>query len=149
MAQGGQFLGFWFGFRDIYLAGLSDRMPQLVAVQSEGIAPIYQAWRKGLAAIPAVIDPKPTVAEGISIPKPVRGKRLLQALRETNGRVITVNDCEILEAQQNLGHQGYYIEPTSAVAVAGLEKLKHELSKEAIVILILTGNGLKGAPQTM
>ena len=149
VAQGGQFLGYWFGFRDIYSAGLIDRMPRLVAVQSERIAPIYHAWHKELDNIPAVIDPKPTIAEGISISKPIRGKRLLQALRETNGRVLTVNDSEILEAQQSLGHQGYYIEPTSAVAVAGLEKLKHELSEEDIVILILTGNGLKGAPQTV
>ena len=147
VAQGGQFLGYWFGFRDIFRAGFSERMPRLVAVQAERVAPIYHAWRKSLDTIPEMIDPEPTVAEGIAITKPVRGKRLLQVLRETNGCVIAVNDSEVLEAQQKLGYQGYYVEPTSAVAFAGLEKLKQELSEEDVVILILTGNGLKGEPQ--
>ena len=147
VAQGGQFLGLWFGFRDLYRAGLSEGLPRLVAVQAERVAPIYQAWQKALDSIPEVTVTELTVAEGIAIPKPVRGKRLLQALRETNGRVLKVNETEIMVAQQTLGHQGYYIEPTSAVAVAGLEKIKKEFTENDIVILILTGNGLKGAPE--
>ncbi len=147
VAQGGQFLGYWFGFRDILQAGYSDRMPRLAAVQAESIAPIYHAWQQGLDDIPEAPASEPTLAEGIAITKPVRGKRLLQALRETNGCALVVKDAEILQAQKFLSHQGFYVEPTSAVAIAGLEKLLQHISKEDQIIVPLTGNGLKGAPQ--
>lgn len=147
VAQGGQFLGFWFGFKDIFDAGYSTCMPRLVAVQSEKVAPIYHAWQENLDNIPEVDVNKATIAEGIAITKPVRGKRLLQALRETNGEVIVVNENEILDGQKSLACRGYYIEPTSAVVAAGLEKIKGKISDEEIVVLPLTGNGLKGAPQ--
>jgi len=147
VAQGGQFLGFWFGFRDILEAGNSNHMPRLVAVQAERIAPIYQAWQNEMEEIPEVLVSKPTLAEGIAISKPIREKRLLQALRETKGCALAVNEDAILNAQISLGHMGYYVEPTSAVAIAGLEKLKHQISEEDLVVVPLTGNGLKGAPQ--
>jgi len=147
VAQGGQFLGFWFGFRHIYQAGLSDHMPRMVAVQSKNIAPIYHAWRDGLDTIPEVEVKGRTIAEGVAIAKPVRGKRLLQAMRETDLKVVVVDEGEILAAQMALGHLGYYIEPTSAVAAAGLKNLQHEIQKNELVILPLTGNGLKGVPK--
>lgn len=149
VAQGGQFLGYWFGFRDIQEAGFSDRMPRLVAVQSERVAPLFQAWQEGLDSIPEVSVSEQTLAEGISIIKPVRGKRLLQALQETNGLVLTVNEIEILNAQKSLGYLGYYVEPTSAVAFAGLERLKEKISDHERIVVPLTGNGLKGAPNIM
>ena len=147
VAQGGQFLGFWFGFYDILKAGLSDRMPRLVAVQSARVAPIYEAWRSGLNTIPEVRASQPTVAEGIAIVKPVRAKRLLQALHETNGWVVAVNEDEIIEAQKALAHSGYYVEPTSAAAAAGLKKFIAETGEQDTIVMPLTGNGLKGAPQ--
>lgn len=149
VAQGGQLLGYWIGFRDIREAGFSDRMPRLVAVQSERVAPLFKAWQEGLASIPAVSVSEQTIAEGIAITKPIRGKRLLQALQETNGLVLTVNEIEILNAQKSLGHMGYYVEPTSAVALAGLEKLKEQISVLDTIVVPLTGNGLKGAPNIL
>ncbi len=148
VAQGGQFLGYWFGFRDLLEAGYSDRMPRLVAVQSERVAPIYRAWNEGLDMIPEVSVTENTIAEGVSVAKPVRDKRLLQALRETNGKVVVANENEIMNAQKSLGQMGYYIEPTSAVAVAGLLKLAEIFSSGEMIVVPLTGNGLKGAPTT-
>lgn len=39
---------------------------------------------------------KETVAEGIAIANPLRGKKILKAIYETSGSVITVNEEEIL-----------------------------------------------------
>lgn len=147
VAQGGAFLGMWFGFRQLMKAGLIQKLPHLVAVQAANVAPIYQAWIKGLDHIPFIENPKPTVAEGVAITRPVRQKRILQALYETDGKVLAVPEERILQAQETITQKGFYIEPTSALAVAGLSSLKDVIPPEDTVVLILTGSGLKGLPQ--
>ncbi len=146
VAQGGQFLGYWMGFSMLQKAGLIGALPRLVAVQSARVAPIYDAWSQGMEDIPAVEPKGSTLAEGVAIPKPVRGKRLLQALRETDGRVVICKEQEILDAQQNLAHMGYYVEPTSALALAGFRQILVDISEKDCVVLPLTGSGLKGVP---
>ncbi len=147
VAQGGQFLGYWLGFSSLQKAGLIDALPRLVAVQSAQVAPIYDAWSQGMEDIPAVEPKGTTLAEGVAIPKPARGKRLLQALRETEGRVIICTEQEILDAQQSLAHMGYYVEPTSALAFGGFEQILDEVAENDCVVLPLTGSGLKGVPK--
>jgi len=146
VAQGGQFLGYWMGFSRLKEAGLVERLPRLVAVQSARIAPIYYAWSRGMEDVPAVKPEGLTIAEGVAIPKPSRGKRLLQALRETEGKVIVIQEDEILIAQQELAHVGYYVEPTSALVFAGFKKILDEIGNDDCVVLPLTGSGLKGVP---
>jgi threonine synthase len=41
---------------------------------------------------------------------------------------------------------GFYIEPTSALALAGFLQMKTEIGDKEIVVLPLTGSGLKGHP---
>lgn len=147
VAQGGSFLGLWFGFRQLFKAGFIQHLPHMVAAQAENIAPIYHAWIKGLDHIPSIENPMPTVAEGVAISSPIRQKRVLQALRETEGMVLAISEEKILEAQEMITHKGYYIEPTSALAVAGWVELKNEIPQNACVVLPLTGSGLKGFPQ--
>ena len=146
VAQGGQFLGFWFGFSRLLAAGLIDRLPRLVAVQSAKIAPLFHAWKADLEDVPEVDPIGRTIAEGVSIAKPVRGKRLLQAVRESDGLVMAINEEEIMLGQQLLAHKGYYVEPTSALVMAALKHLVEEKKQVTNVLLILTGNGLKGSP---
>lgn len=147
VAQGGQFLGYWFGFKRLLNAGLIDRLPRMVAVQPAQIAPIYQAWSQGLDHIPAVTDAGPTVAEGAAIPQPIRAKRLLQVLRETGGIVVPVEEEAIISGQKTLAHLGFFVEPTSALVVGGFQQLVEKILPEHTVIMPLTGSGLKGAPQ--
>lgn len=147
VAQGGQFLGFWFGFKRLLEAGLIDHLPKLVAVQSKQVAPLFHAWRAGLNDVPGITPKGPTMAEGVSIANPIRGKRLLQAVRETDGAVLAIEEEEILDAQQHLAQKGYYIEPTSALVVAGLKHLVEHIGGKGIVLLPLTGSGLKGSPK--
>jgi threonine synthase len=146
VAQGGQFLGYWMGFSILRKAGLIGALPRLVAVQSAQVAPIFDAWSQGMEDIPAVEPKGPTLAEGVAIPKPARGKRLLQALRESEGRVVICKEQEILDAQQNLAHIGYFVEPTSALAFAGYKQMLDNIGDEECVVLPLTGSGLKGIP---
>ncbi len=148
VAQGGQFLGFWFGFSQLKQAGLIDRVPRLVAVQSARVAPLFNAWRDGLADVPPIEPSGPTLAEGVSISNPVRGKRLLEAVRQSEGLVVAIEENEIQSAQQLIAHLGFYIEPTSALVIAAMPHLADHIRDDALVLLPLTGSGLKGAPKT-
>jgi threonine synthase len=96
--------------------------------------------------VPAVEPLAPSVAEGLAIAEPVRGRRLLQAIRETGGMCVVVKDDAILQAQRRLAHQGLYIEPTSATAVAALEVVLQQAVADETVVVPLTGSGLKGSP---
>lgn len=147
VAQGGQFLGFYLGFKSIYEAGFSKRLPRLVAVQSKAVAPIYHAWENGLDHIPEIINPESTIAEGIAITRPVRDRRLLGALHETGGEVVIVSESEIISARDQLAKKGFYIEPTSAVALAGFEQLRVNFNENENIVIPLTGNGLKDVPR--
>ena len=143
-AQGGQFLGLYFGFSQLLEAGLVSKLPRLVAVQAERIAPIVKAWDAGLDRIPAIQPAGQTLAEGAAIPRPVRDRRILQALRESGGTAVAVSEDEITTAQQAMAHLGYYIEPTSALAYAGYLRLTDRIGVGERVVLTLTGSGLKG-----
>jgi threonine synthase len=146
VGQGVHLLGAWLGFRRLRAAGLIDRLPRLAAVQPSRLAPLCQAMSAGLDTVPPVEVTRPSVAEGLAIAEPVRGRRLLQAIRDTDGTCLTVDDEAILTAQRALAHLGFYVEPTSATVVAALPKVLAAVRSDETIVLPLTGSGLKGAP---
>jgi len=143
VGQGGIFLGFYFGFLMLLKSGLIEYLPRMVAVQPTNVAPLYQAWQQGLNRVPEVLPSNQTIATGAAIKKPVRGSRLLQAVMETSGFVIAVEETAILEAHKVLAQKGFFVESTSALALAGFKKIAGEILDDDIVLLPLTGNGLK------
>jgi len=143
VGQGTLLLGAHRGFQALRQAGLIERMPRLVAVQAARCAPLHVAWAQGLDHVPAV-QSDVTVAEGIRIVRPVRGRQLLQAIRESDGLVLSVEEEQILDAQRALAHRGLYVEPTSAVPVAALAQLRERIEADQTVVVPLTGSGLKG-----
>lgn len=146
VGQGLHLLGVWLGFRRLRAAGLVERLPRLVAVQAAALAPLCHAFEAGLEMVPAVEPTRTSVAEGLAIAQPVRGRRLLQAIHETGGACVAVEDEAILAAQRQLAHQGLYVEPTSATAVAALETVFRLTAPHETIIVPLTGSGLKGSP---
>jgi threonine synthase len=161
VGHGTLLLGAYRGFKDLLAAGLIKRPPRLFAVQAESCAPLYEAYKRNMNdAFPIekdlVLSPVlssrrhieglskgQTIAEGISIVQPVRGRQLLAAVRETGGTVLVVSDEETLRARDELARRGLYVEPTSAVAIAALLRLRGLIELEEITIVPLTGSGLK------
>ncbi len=150
-AGGGSLLvGLYLGFVDLLNACLIQAMPRLAAVQSANCDPIYRAWKGGCADV-AEIEKEPTVAEGISVAKPVRGKAILQAIRSSRGVVATVTDEEVWNTVEKLGSQGVYVEPTAAVAPAAVSALRDAgvIGRGERVAIILTGSGLKATDKVV
>lgn len=137
-------LGAYLGFRELAQAGAIPRLPRLFAAQAEACAPLAEGFRLGLAG-PAEVTPGETIAEGIRIARPVRGQQVLKAIRETGGEVVTVSDSEAVEAQCKLARLGLFVEPTSAVALAGLKRLleRGSIRPGQLTVVPLTGSGLK------
>lgn len=134
VGQGTHLLGLYQGFTHLLHAKLIEKIPCLYGVQTWGCAPLYEAFRGR-----AFMHPQPTVAEGISIREPIRGREVLEAVRATEGGMLAVTDEETLRAQDIIARQGLYVEPTSAVAVAALK----QLSLGGVTVISLTGSGLK------
>jgi threonine synthase len=144
LGGGSLLLGLYYGFKEMVEAGIVGRIPRLAAVQSEHCAPVYHAWRAGLDEVPAVVKGE-TVAEGITIAQPVKGRDILQAIRGSNGVVVTVSDDSIWQAVEELGRCGAYAEPTGAVSAAALPQLMESgvIAADRRAVLVLTGSGLK------
>lgn len=142
VGHGGLFLGFARGYQTLYEAGLIDRVPRMIAVQSEGCDPIVRAWETG-AEIPPHVTPTPTVADGIIVETPVRGKEVMRAIRESNGAAIRVDNAAILDAQTRLAWKGLIVEPTSATAAAAIPEVRRLLGPDVEIVMPFTGNGLK------
>lgn len=147
VGQGVHLLGVWLGFKRLLAAGLVKRLPRLVAVQLELLPPVKQALEAGLDTIPEIQASHPSVAEGLAIASPVRGRRILQAIRETGGCSITVEENAIIEAQKQLAHRGLFVEPTSATVYAALDQVLEQANPDDVIFLPLTGSGLKGSPR--
>lgn len=110
-------LGAARGFRELRAAGVIERAPPLIAVQSERCAPLAIAWARG-ASTPAPVDARPTVAEGIAIPRPARGAQIISAVASTGGCIVSVPEKAIGPAQHVLARSGLFVEPTAAITWA-------------------------------
>ena len=85
----------------------------------------------------------PTRAEGIAIAEPARAKQIVDCVRQSRGEVVSVTEAAIEEAWHSLAEAGWYVEPTSASAVAALSAMRQPPGD--LCIVPLTGHGLKAA----
>ena len=89
------------------------------------------------------------IAEGTAIAAPIRLPEVVQALRETHGGAVILEEEEIARATLELAGQGLYAEPTSAQAAAGFGRLLREgrIGAAQSTVLLLTGTGVKATPR--
>ena len=141
-------LGAYLGFGELHRAGIIHKEPRLVAVQSEACAPLARAWAQNLDE-PEAIQKLDTLAEGIAIAAPIRGRQIVEAVRKTGGEFVTVSDDEIKTALKGLCARGYYIEPTAAAAAAGVEKYIASHYPEERLVSVFTGSGMKATEKML
>ncbi|MDB5764569.1 MAG: threonine synthase [Herminiimonas sp.] len=148
LGYGSNVLGCRRGFEELLRNGEIDRMPKLFGVQAANCAPLFAAFAGG-AEVPGAVEVSPTIAEGVASSKPTRGREVLRDIRYTGGAVLQVDEDEIVSALRMLAAKGLFVEPTSAVAAAGLSQLlgKGIVSAAQSTVVILTGSGLKASSQ--
>jgi threonine synthase len=135
----GMFKGFW----ELLQFGWIEKLPRLMAVQSEGSDALVRYLDTGQFEY----RPALTVADSICAGAPRNLYMAAHAVRESNGKAVTVSDDEILQAQKFLAQQtGLLVEPAAAASLAGYQQLKSQgiiSDSQSGVLLMMTGNGLK------
>ncbi len=137
VGNAGNITAYWAGFRAYREVGRSDALPRMMGFQAAGAAPIVLGR--------PVPDPE-TVATAIRIGNPASWERAVAARDESGGLIEAVTDEEILAAYRDIVRfEGIFCEPSSAASVAGVRKLAREgrLDRDATVVCVLTGHGLK------
>ncbi|MCF8254113.1 MAG: threonine synthase [Bacteroidia bacterium] len=135
-------LGCYIGFHELVQQKIIQKMPKLVAVQSEKCSPLFHYFHDQNFNM-NLYEPSETIAEGIAIPNPVRLSQMFQAIKKTGGDVVLVSDSEIIEAWKYISRLGYFIEPTSAATIAGLINYSNNLDPNLKIASVFTGSGLK------
>jgi len=127
---------------------LSGSLPRFFAVQADGCAPVVKAFAAGAETTTAWENPT-THAAGLRVPSPFAGRQMLRILRETRGGALAVTETAIQDAQRLVARtEGIWTAPESAALVAALAQLKDrgEALRDAEIMLIFTGAGLKYEP---
>jgi threonine synthase len=143
VGDGNIITGVWKGFKDLLGVGLIDRLPRLIAVQSEKSSAVVDAVLGDGVVRPVSAT---TVADSISVDLPRDGEAAVKAVKESKGTGVLVSDEAILESILTIARgAGVFAEPAGATAYAGLEKMRAEgiVSGDETVVCLVTGNGLK------
>jgi threonine synthase len=136
VGNAGNITAYWMGFRQ-YQQVQNAGLPRLLGVQAAGAAPLVKGHP---------VERPETVATAIRIGRPARGEQALQAAEESLGRIIAVEDAEILAMQSQLASEGIWVEPASAAGLAGLkaEMQSGRLDPKGMrIVAVCTGHGLK------
>jgi threonine synthase len=135
-------LGVYQGFRELRNMGLIDRIPKLGIIQAEGCSPMVKAFKAGKdVADPLVPD---TCIIILSTGDPGKSYTYLWNLtQEFGGTMEAVSDAEAFAAMRSLAKsEGMAVEPATAVAFAGLEKMLKEgaITPDETVVVNCTGH---------
>jgi threonine synthase len=137
---GSLYAGAYLGFRDMLNAGWIDRMPRLLGAQATGYAPIVSE-RHGSSDAQNRND----LAEGLQVSNPPRSTLIREAVDESGGKVVAVDESDTQEALATLNSEGFNVKPTAAVAPAALDEFRDcgVISNRDEVLVALTGTGDK------
>ena len=118
-------IGMWKAFQELKDLGWLDAgtMPRMVAVQSDGCAPIVRAFERGERFAEPFANPA-TIASGIRVPAAVGDFMILDAVRASGGTAIAVAEPRIPEwLRLAVSAEGISFCPESAACVGAAEAL--------------------------
>ena len=124
---------------------IEGKLPRLVAVQATNCAPIVKAFNENKKESEFWEDAQ-TIAFGITVPKAIGDFLVLEAIYETNGSAIAVDDQDILKYKELIAkEEGLFICPEGAATLAATHELYKNgwIKENERIVLLNTGSGLK------
>ncbi len=137
VGNAGNYTAYHRGYSEEARRGATNTLPRMFGFQASGSAPFVRGER--------VKNPD-TIATAIRIGNPASWDLALAAQADSNGYFGEIDDAGILAAHRLLSQTvGVFVEPSSAISVAGLLERSEAgaLTKGATVVLTVTGHGLK------
>jgi threonine synthase len=137
VGNAGNYTAYHRGYREELDRGATTVLPRMFGFQAAGSAPIVLGE--------PVKNPE-TIASAIRIGNPASWELALAARDDSDGYFGAIEDAAILEAHRILSAEvGIFVEPASAISVAGLleRSAAGVIPRGAKVVLTVTGHGLK------
>jgi threonine synthase len=137
VGNAGNYTAYFRGYSEELERGETSKLPHMFGFQAAGSAPIVLGH---------VIKNPETIASAIRIGNPASWALATAAHDASKGYFGAIDDDKILEAYRILASEvGIFVEPASAISVAGLLERSDagKIPKGATVVLTVTGHGLK------
>jgi len=142
-------LGVAKGSSELQKMNIIERIPAMAAIQSEGCAPMVQAWKNRSDTAVPVTSPR-THIETLATGDPGRTYTILKKwVDETHGVFESVSDEEAFRAMHILAKmEGISAEPAAAVSFAGLFKLVRAgvIKPTDVIVVNCTGHTMPAEP---
>lgn len=137
VGNAGNYTAYHRGYREELDRGITTRLPRMFGFQAAGSAPLVTG---------SVVKKPETIASAIRIGNPASWELALTAHADSDGYFGAIDDAGILAAHRMLSQEvGIFVEPASAISVAGLleRSAAGVIPAGATVVLTVTGHGLK------
>ncbi|NBW84297.1 MAG: threonine synthase [Proteobacteria bacterium] len=139
-------IGMWKAFAELKELGwLTGNLPKMITIQSTGCAPIVDAFNKGIDHA-SLWENAQTIASGIRVPAAIGDFLILDAIRQSNGCALAVEDEHIINTRDMVAKKdGLLLCPEGAATAAGYQiALEKKIIKEdEKVVLFNCASGLK------
>ena len=137
VGNAGNYTAYHRGYREELDRGATSKLPRMLGFQAAGSAPIV---------LGEPVKKPETIASAIRIGNPASWELALAARDNSNGYFGAISDEGILAAHRLLSQEvGIFVEPASAISVAGLLERAEAgaIPAGSTVVLTVTGHGLK------
>lgn len=137
VGNAGNYSAYFRGYSEELERGRISRLPRMFGFQAEGSAPIVRG---------EVVKNPDTIASAIRIGNPASWELATVAREASDGYFGAISDEHILQAHRILSAEvGIFVEPASAISVAGLLERAEagHIPAGSTVVLTVTGHGLK------
>ena len=139
-------IGMWKAWQELRELGWIDGpLPRLVAVQSTGCAPIVRAFDQGATHAEPWVNAH-TIASGIRVPAAIGDFLMLNAIRDTKGFALAVEDRDIAQAVSDVArNDGLLLSPEGAATYVAYRTAADRgmINPRDQVVLFNCASGLK------
>ena len=139
-------IGMWKACAELKELGwLTGNLPKMIAIQSTGCAPIVDAFNKGIDHAP-LWENAQTIASGIRVPAAIGDFLILDAIRQSNGCALAIEDEHIINTRDMVAKKdGLLLCPEGAATAAGYQIAleKKIINEDEKVVLFNCASGLK------
>jgi threonine synthase len=142
---GDMFAAQWRGYNELKRAGVIDKLPRMIGVQSVNAPPLLEAVEQKLRSVATLPYAKSKIS-GINVA--FTGDHALAAVHHSGGTATGVADEAAFAMQKRLAlEEGIWVEPAGAAPIAALASLRERglIQPHERIVCVMSGAGFKDA----